>query len=272
MLSVSFVPNLNHCLHKDDNLQECERVNVNLHTPEAALSYIREKILNKEGFALATLNLDHVVKLTYLKPFLDAYRRHDAITADGFPIVWLGRLLGNHLKRTTGSDLFMSMIALAYELKVRIALVGTTTEALNIASEKIKARFPGLEIGFMESPAFSFDPASGEAVELLRRIESSGSCLCFLAFGAPKQELLASLGRDIAPSVGFASIGASIDFVAGSQRRAPKWAQVCNVEWLWRLLNNPQRLFKRYVQCALIFPVIVFTSLWHAWVGYDSRY
>lgn len=261
MSSPFFMPELRFVIEKEQKHEAGPSINVNLFTPEATLAYVRQKLLSKEGFALATLNLDHIVKLVSSQTFFEAYRKHEAITADGFPIVWLGRLAGARITRTTGSDLFLPMIALAHELKAKIALVGTTNQALTLAAEKLQGLFPGLEIGFMESPAFGFDPTSEVAIDLLHRVEKSGAALCFLAFGAPKQELLAALGRKEAPSVGFASIGASIDFIAGSQKRAPRWAQASNLEWLWRLMTNPRRLSKRYAQCALIFPVYLVRSL-----------
>lgn len=229
-------------------------IRVNLHTPAEALRFVGDRIAKGEGFALATLNLDHVVKLATSPEFLDAYLRHDAVTADGFPIVWAGRIQGVSLVRTTGSDLFLPMLNLAAEAGAKIALVGTTGPALEAASKNIAARFPKIRIALTEAPPFGFDPASAEAAAVLERVRDSGAALCFLALGAPKQEELAARGRAIAPNVGFLSVGASVDFIAGTQRRAPRWVQRCNVEWLWRLGTNPRRLMIRYAFCAAILP------------------
>lgn len=79
--------------------------------------------------------------------------------------------------------------------------------------------------------------------------------------GAPRQERLAALGRELAPQAGFASIGAGLDFLAGTQVRAPEWVRELALEWLWRMLQAPRRLFPRYVACAAIMPAQVVAAL-----------
>ena len=93
-----------------------------------------------------------------------------------------------------------------------------------------------------------------EAKAILERVADSGARLCFVAMGAPRQEEFAALGRKQVPEIGFASIGAGLDFFAGTQKRAPAWAQKLQVEWLWRMLSNPRRLALRYLKCMAILP------------------
>ncbi len=78
--------------------------------------------------------------------------------------------------------------------------------------------------------------------------------LCLIALGAPKQEEFTALGRRLAPQVGFASIGAGLDFITGSQTRAPAWLRAMALEWLWRAATAPRRLLPRYAACAAILP------------------
>jgi exopolysaccharide biosynthesis WecB/TagA/CpsF family protein len=106
-----------------------------------------------------------------------------------------------------------------------------------------------------------FDPAGPEAEEMLHRIAESGARLCFIALGAPKQESFAATGRRVAPEVGFASIGAGLDFFAGTQQRAPKWVRRIAMEWLWRMMLSPGRLAGRYAKCALVLPGLAMRSL-----------
>jgi N-acetylglucosaminyldiphosphoundecaprenol N-acetyl-beta-D-mannosaminyltransferase len=245
----------------DNDHNGASGVNVNLLNPAAVLVFIKNKIKSGSGFALATLNLDHVVKLASNTEFLKAYREHDAVCADGFPIVWLGRMAGKDIIRTAGSDLLLPVIELACEMGKSIAIVGTTETIIAAATEKLKQQFPLLNIAYTVSPPFGFDPLSHDAVNIMRHVEESGVSICLLAFGAPKQEILAAVGRRITKGVGFISIGASIDFIAGHQVRAPQWVQSINMEWLWRMLSNPRRLCMRYLQCAMVFPVLLFRAL-----------
>ena len=112
---------------------------------------------------------------------------------------------------------------------------------------------------------FSIEQDSIKGRLTLRGLRDQEIGLCFVALGAPKQERFAAYGRSIAPSVGFASIGAGLDFVAGHQHRAPLWMRRLALEWLWRMLTNPLRLVPRYAKCFAILPrqVIEATRLRH---------
>ncbi|MEF9605886.1 WecB/TagA/CpsF family glycosyltransferase, partial [Paracoccus sp. PXZ] len=104
------------------------------------------------------------------------------------------------------------------------------------------------------APGFPFDPMGAEGAEIIGRIRASGARLCFLALGAPRQELFAIRARDALGDVGFASIGAGLDFLSGHQRRAPQWVRRIKLEWLWRMLSNPRRLFLRYAKGFAVLP------------------
>lgn len=95
---------------------------------------------------------------------------------------------------------------------------------------------------------------------MLTEIASSGARMCFIALGAPKQETFAATGRRIAPEVGFASIGAGLDFFAGTQRRAPLWMRKVALEWVWRMMSDPKRLALRYAKCGLILPGLLLSA------------
>jgi len=105
-----------------------------------------------------------------------------------------------------------------------------------------------------------FDPLSREAAGVLQRLAQSGARLCFVALGAPKQEILAAMGRDLMPNVGFACIGAGIDFISGAETRAPQVLQTIGLEWLWRLAHAPRRLVGRYARCILVLPSVAVNS------------
>jgi exopolysaccharide biosynthesis WecB/TagA/CpsF family protein len=89
---------------------------------------------------------------------------------------------------------------------------------------------------------------------MLDELAASGARVCFLALGAPKQEILAARGFARHPGLGFVSIGAGLDFIAGHQTRAPVWVRRIAAEWLWRMLGNPRRLARRYLECIAILP------------------
>ncbi|APE42968.1 glycosyltransferase [Sulfitobacter alexandrii] len=229
-------------------------VEVNIPTRAALFRAVKEKFIARDGFALATLNLDHLTKLPRQPDFLAAYRAHDLVVADGRPIVWLSRLAGRPLELMPGSDMILPLCDLAAETGVPVALVGSSQHALEGASDALVRRTPGLNIVHLHAPPYGFDPAGAEADALLDAVAASGAGLCFVALGAPKQEILAARGRDRAPRVGFASIGAGLDFLSGHQVRAPRLMRMLALEWLWRALQSPRRMVPRYAKCLMILP------------------
>lgn len=213
------------------------------------------------GFSVATLNLDHVVKLSRDSLFRDAYRAQTHVTADGNPIVWLSRLAGQRVELVPGSELIDPLVALAARARVPVALFGATEAALVSASEVLVARHPGLEVVLCRAPEMGFDPLGSAAEADIAAIGASGARLCFLALGAPKQEIFAARAHAALPGVGFVSIGAGLDFIAGTQRRAPVWVRTIAAEWLWRLLSDPRRLTARYAAGFRVLPDLIGRAL-----------
>jgi len=224
-------------------------------------SLVRARLRTGRGFALATLNLDHLVKLATDRRFRDAYARHDLIVADGNPVVWLSRLARRPVGLVPGSDLVCPLAVIAAQEGVPLALVGSTRVALARASERLRRAAPGLRVAALISPEFGFDPEGEGAEALIDEIAASGAGLCLLALGAPKQEILAARARARLPGIGFVSVGAGLDFLAGSQRRAPLWLRRLALEWAWRMLSDPLRLGPRYLRCALILPLQAMAAL-----------
>jgi exopolysaccharide biosynthesis WecB/TagA/CpsF family protein len=140
-------------------------------------------------------------------------------------------------------------------------MLGSTAESLEAAKSELVRRHDGLETVAAIAPPMGFDPEGPEADAALARIAAGGARLCFLALGAPKQEILAARGRRLYPDIGFLSIGAGLDFVSGSQRRAPPVFRRLAVEWLWRLASDPRRLAGRYMACAGSLPGLAITAL-----------
>jgi N-acetylglucosaminyldiphosphoundecaprenol N-acetyl-beta-D-mannosaminyltransferase len=230
------------------------RVVVNMPDRASLLAEVGRRLAGGHGFALATINLDHLVKLRRDPAFAAAYAMHDLVVADGNPIVWLSRLSRRPVSLVPGSDLVMPLARAAAGVGVGVALVGSTGAALAAAREALEAQVPGLRVVARIAPPMGFDPDSPGAAEVLEGVRASGAGLVFLALGAPRQERLAARGRAALPGVGFASIGAGLDFLAGTQARAPAWVRAIAMEWLWRMLSNPRRLARRYAECALILP------------------
>ena len=227
----------------------------------ALLDDLKDRFRTGQGFSVATLNLDHVVKLARNPQFRDAYCAQTHVTADGNPIVWLSRLAGQDVALVPGSELIMPLVELAAAEGVPVGLYGAADATLDAAAENLTARVPGLEIVFRRAPEMGFNPSGPAAAGDIAALKASGARLCFLALGAPKQEIFAARAQAALPQTGFVSIGAGLDFIAGTQTRAPAWVRAVAAEWLWRLAGNPRRLAARYGACILVMPGLVLRAL-----------
>jgi N-acetylglucosaminyldiphosphoundecaprenol N-acetyl-beta-D-mannosaminyltransferase len=229
-------------------------IRVNIADKSALLAAVAQRFAAQQGFALATINLDHLVKLRASEAFRNIYAAQDFVVADGNPIVWLSRLAHRPVSLVPGSDMVLPLARLAAKAGVKVALVGSTEAALHAAAQALQTQVPGLHVALLHAPAMGFDPEGEASAAVLRDIAAQQIGLCFIALGAPKQEAFAALGRQLAPQTGFASIGAGVDFLAGNQNRAPVWLRKIAMEWLWRALSSPRRMIPRYAACAAILP------------------
>lgn len=243
-----------------------EGVSVNSVSLKSTVNQIISDCRQGGSFSVFTLNLDHIVKLRRDKEFQNTYKTARYITADGFPIVWAGRLQGVDVDRVTGADLIEPLCAACERSQTSVYLFGSSFRALAGASSYLTGHYPDLKIVGVSAPKFGFVPGSQAAAEEAKRIAESGARLCFVALGAPKQELFAAAAMDFAPQTAFVCIGAGLDYLAGVQSRAPRWVQTVGAEWLWRLASAPRRLGRRYMRCLLILP----SFLW-AVVGTSGR-
>lgn len=235
-------------------------VDINIASRTALFDEVRNRFTAGQGFALATINLDHVTKLEKSPEFRAAYAAQDLIVADGNPIVWTSKLAGDPLDLIPGSELVLPLATLAAETGAPVALIGSNDASLAGAAATLNDHAPEINIVLQHAPAYGFDPTGDAARALLAQIDASGAQLVFIALGAPKQEHFAALGRTLAPKAGFASVGAGLDFLSGTQVRAPLWVRKIAMEWLWRLLSNPRRLFWRYAMCFVVLPGLVIRS------------
>jgi len=224
-----------------------------------------DRFAKKQGFSIATINLDHTVKLRQDHEFCTAYGAHTHVTADGNPIVWLSRLAGqSDVNLVPGSELIEPLCKLAAQQKVPVALFGATEDSLDAAAKALRARIADIDVVLCLAPPMGFDPVGAAATEAIEKIRESGARLVFLALGAPKQERFATFASTALPQTGFVSIGAGLDFISGAQVRAPSWVRAMSLEWVWRMLGNPRRLAMRYAACIAIMPRLT-------WRAYRSR-
>jgi exopolysaccharide biosynthesis WecB/TagA/CpsF family protein len=211
---------------------------------------IRDAVEGRSG-TFFTINLDHLSRLRTDVAFREAYAHATYISADGVPVVLLARAEGARVSRVTGADLVLPLCRAAAAAGLPVHFFGTRTDVLERAVARLRRDVPTLAVAGCEAPPMGFDPAGEAAHDAARRIAASGARLCFVALGAPKQEVFADLAADETEGVVYLGVGAALDFLAGERRRAPGLLQTLGLEWLWRTLQEPRRLIPRYLRAGL---------------------
>jgi N-acetylglucosaminyldiphosphoundecaprenol N-acetyl-beta-D-mannosaminyltransferase len=216
----------------------------------AALSRIEEFIC--EGRAtgtthqIATVNADFVIKAQDDPELRFILQEADMATADGMPLVWGARLLGVHLPgRVTGADLVPALASIAAEKRYTLYLLGGNPGVADRAAEVLRESYPGIRIVGAVSPPFAsvlnLDPA------LVEDIRSAQPDILLVAFGNPKQEKWIAMHAPELRVPVMIGVGGTLDFIAGVTRRAPEWMQRSGLEWVYRLAQEPRRLWRRYM-------------------------
>lgn len=233
----------------------------NLTTAEA-IDVIERMVASREPHYLVTANVDFLVQaqndVELRRILFDAH----LVLCDGTPLVWASRLLGNRLlERVAGADLVPLLLRAAAEKGYRVFFLGATPDSVARAVENLKKRHPGLLIAGFYSPPFN-QLLEMDHEEIHRRIVEAKPDLLFVSLGCPKQEKwIAMHYRSLGVPVS-AGVGATIDFLAGTVKRAPSWMHGIGAEWIYRLAQEPRRLFKRYAKDLWVFGWKIFAQLW----------
>jgi N-acetylglucosaminyldiphosphoundecaprenol N-acetyl-beta-D-mannosaminyltransferase len=168
------------------------------------------------------------------------------IVADGMPLVWASRWRSGRLpERVTGSDMVPALCERSAERGWRIFLLGGEPGIGAEAAAKLREKYPTLQIVGVEAPPFR-QPTPEEHAQLLERIRASQADLLFLAFGQPKGELWLVENMQATGVPVSVQVGATLNFLAGNVKRAPRWIQRLGIEWVYRLYAEPKRLLGRY--------------------------
>jgi N-acetylglucosaminyldiphosphoundecaprenol N-acetyl-beta-D-mannosaminyltransferase len=205
---------------------------------------------------VCTGNLDHLAVLERDAAFREAYRTADLVIADGMPVLWLSRLAAVRRRsagavplreRVAGSDLFWELGRASAEHGLRLFLLGGLPGAAARAADALCERYPGATVAGTYCPPHETFATPEEQAEIAARIRAAAPDVLLVGLGAPKQEKWicehkAALGVPVCIGV-----GGSFEMAAGMARRAPQWMRRSGLEWSYRLMQDPARLWRRYI-------------------------
>jgi len=217
-------------------------------TFDQALHAIRALVRRGDGGAVYTPNVDHVVMAQEHHGLRRAYAEVDLSVADGMPVVWASYLFGKPVpEKISGSDLTPRLMALAESERWRVYLLGGGDGVADKAVSRLREMHPRLTIAGASSPRVDMTEPPAMRAHVVSELRGASPHIVLVGLGAPKQELfIHEVRRQLRPAV-FLGVGASIDFLAGTVPRAPRWISAGGLEWAYRLAREPRRLWRRYL-------------------------
>ena len=213
---------------------------------EKAITRVRELIDARSG-GYVCFSTVHMVMESHDSPaFGEKVNAADMIVTDGMPLVWMQKLQGKRdAHRIRANDLMIMLCRYAAENDISVGFYGGSQEVIDAIRERASREFPGLNVAYAYSPPFRpLTPDEDE--QIVRQINDADPAILFMGLGCPKQENWMAAHRDRLKAV-MLGVGASFDFFAGNVRESPEWMGRLGLEWLYRLTQEPKRLWRRYL-------------------------
>lgn len=210
------------------------------------INQVNEAILENRRINHVVINAGKVVLMQKDKELYNSVVSCDIINADGQSIVWAARFLGNFLPgRVAGIDLMQELVQLAAQKSYKCYFFGAKEEVVSRVVTSYTERYGSSIIAGYRNGYFKRE----EEPEIARDIANSGAQLLFVAITSPRKENFLYTYSDILSSVNFTmGVGGSFDVIAGITKRAPLWMQNIGMEWFYRFVQEPRRLFGRYLK------------------------
>ncbi len=198
----------------------------------------------RASHTVVTLNAMHLCMQRRDLELAQACRAADLIVADGMSVVWALRASGQPApERVAGVDLMVKLLAAAEKHRLSVYYLGAKREVVNALVEQCRAQYPSLEIAGFRDGYFGPD----DHLAIVEDIRASGADMLFVGMPSPFKETWVERYRQHLEVPVIVGVGGSFDVLAGFIRRAPRWLQSCGMEWFWRLLLEPRKLWKRYL-------------------------
>lgn len=212
---------------------------------EETIAMVKRIILNNQNINLADINAGKIIQINEDPSLKKSIDISDVIQADGQSVVWASKFLGKPLKeRVAGIDLLEKLVALSYKEGFKIFFLGAKEDVVKAVVHKYTVEYHKSIIAGYRNGYFT----KNEEATIATDIVNSKANILFVAITSPIQENFLYRNREILKAVNFKmGVGGSFDVISGKTKRAPKWMQSCGLEWFYRFLQEPKRMWKRYL-------------------------
>lgn len=217
---------------------------------DETLAHIEQFVKKGAPRQHVVVNVAKIVEMRNDRELREIVSSCDLINADGMPLVWASRLLGNPLPcRVAGVDLFQNLVKLCAEKGYRPFFFGAREWVVKKVVDKFKEKYGGLDVAGYRNGYYS----ENEEPEIAAMIRDSKADMLFVGFSSPMKEKFLNRWMDTMKVPFCMGVGGSFDIIAGMTKRAPVWMQQCGMEWFYRLLQEPKRMWKRYAKTNPVF-------------------
>lgn len=216
-------------------------------TMDETIAEIEKYIKEDKKRYIVAINVDVVVKIENDKELQEATNKADMVLADGKPLIWISKYYKRPIKeKISGSDLVPLLCKRAAEKRYSIYILGGADGIAEQAKKNLEEQYPAIRIVGTYAPPFGFEKDQAELDKINQMISEKTPDLLIACFGCPKQEKFIYRNIDKYDAKVSVCAGATVDFLAGNVKRAPKWMSEHGLEWFYRFLKEPKRMFKRY--------------------------
>ena len=227
-------------------------------TMDELLELVDECIASREQLLLGVVNAAKVVNARRDRKLRQSLEQASLVLADGVPIIWLSKLMGTSLpERIAGIDLMYKLLERSCQMRYGVYFLGAKPDVVERVVKLVRSNYPGLRVaGFRDG---YFDKTDEK--EVSEGIKKSGADILFIGISSPKKEKFLEEWRDYMSVPICHGVGGSFDILAGVTKRAPVWMQKCGLEWFYRFVQEPRRMWKRYLVTNTIFIKLGFKAI-----------
>ena len=223
-------------------------VQIDALTMAGAIAQFESLVARRQPALAFSLNVDICMKIHRDPELRNIYDHADLVLVDGTPMTWAARFLGSPLpERVSGSEFLPAFCSVAAVRGYRVFLLGGLPGVAERAKQRLESDNPGLRIVGTYAPPFGFEHDERENAQMVSMIGAASPDILFVALGSPKEAKWLFRFREALQVPVSMAVGSSFDYLAGRLKRAPQWLQRCGLEWTYRLIQEPGRLWRRYL-------------------------
>ncbi len=212
-----------------------------------ACSLVVDSILYKRKIYICVCPVSTIMECKRNKKVFMSVNSADLATPDGMPSVWIGKMLGfKNIRRVYGPELMQEICEISQKNSYKNYLYGSSSNVLSKLREKLNIKYPTLIISGIFSPPFK-QLTKDEDDRIVKDINSNNPDIVWVGLGSPKQDLWMYEHRKKINAPVMIGVGAAFDFLAGTKPQAPRWMRDAGLEWFFRLVTEPKRLWRRYL-------------------------